>query len=79
MTASVKHKFVSAIADASDATLVRPTNWNDEHDVAGLALEAPSDGLEYVRINATWVPNTALRLNDGTYLRLNDGTYLLGN
>ena len=29
---SVKHKFVSAKADGGDATLVRPSNWNDEHD-----------------------------------------------
>ena len=27
----VLHKFVSAIADGGDATLVRPGNWNDDH------------------------------------------------
>ncbi len=32
MTApSVKHAFVSAIPDGADATVVRPSNWNDEH------------------------------------------------
>lgn len=29
---SLKHKFASAIGDGSDGTLVRPSNWNDEHD-----------------------------------------------
>jgi hypothetical protein len=29
---SIKHKFVSAIADGTDATLVRPSNWNDDHN-----------------------------------------------
>jgi hypothetical protein len=33
MTISNKHKFVSAKADGADATLVRPSNWNDEHDI----------------------------------------------
>lgn len=27
----VKHKFTSAIGDGGDATLVRPSNWNDLH------------------------------------------------
>jgi hypothetical protein len=27
----VKHPFVSAVADGGDATLVRPSNWNDAH------------------------------------------------
>jgi hypothetical protein len=34
MTAkSLKHKFQSAIADGTDATVVRPSNWNDDHDL----------------------------------------------
>jgi len=34
MTAkSLKHKFVSAVADGTDATLVRSSNWNDEHNL----------------------------------------------
>lgn len=33
MTAkSLKHKFASAVADGADATLVRPSNWNDDHN-----------------------------------------------
>ena len=48
-------------------------------DLNAYVLEAPEDGLEYVRLDATWIPLSAMRLNDGTYLRLNDGSYLLGN
>src|SRR5215470_14493385 len=33
MALHTKHKFVSAKADGTDNTLVKPTNWNDEHDV----------------------------------------------
>jgi hypothetical protein len=32
---SVKHKFVSLKADGGDATIVRPSNWNDEHQLTG--------------------------------------------
>jgi hypothetical protein len=30
---SLKHKFINAHPDGPDATLVRPSNWNDEHDL----------------------------------------------
>jgi microcystin-dependent protein len=29
----VKHKFTSAKADGPDSTRLRPSNWNDDHDV----------------------------------------------
>jgi len=35
MAITVKHKFVSAIPDGTDATVVRPSNWNDDHDLVG--------------------------------------------
>jgi hypothetical protein len=35
MAITVKHKFVSAIPDGTDATIVRPSNWNDDHDFTG--------------------------------------------
>lgn len=31
MTVSLKHTFQSAKADSGDATLIQPSNWNDEH------------------------------------------------
>jgi hypothetical protein len=48
MAVSIKHKFVSGKADDADTSLVRPTNWNDDHDLTGLGtgvvtfLETPS-------------------------------------
>src|SRR5215831_7173784 len=30
---SLKHKKVSAKADGTDSTVVRPSDWNDEHDL----------------------------------------------
>ena len=35
MAITVKHKFVSAIPDGDDASVVRPSNWNDDHDLVG--------------------------------------------
>jgi mucin-19 len=35
MAITVKHKFVSAIPDGDDATIVRPSNWNDDHELTG--------------------------------------------
>ena len=32
----VKHKFQSAKSDGADATLVRPSDWNNTHDVSNL-------------------------------------------
>lgn len=32
---SVKHRFVSAVADAGNASEVEPTQWNDTHEVVG--------------------------------------------
>lgn len=37
---SLKHKFQSMKADGTDSTEVRPSNWNDEHD-----LTMPDAGL----------------------------------
>ena len=35
MAITVKHKFVSAIPDAGDTSVVQPSNWNDDHDLVG--------------------------------------------
>lgn len=37
MAVSLKHKFTSPKADPSDATLIKPSNWNDEHDLIASA------------------------------------------
>lgn len=35
---SIKHKFHSSLPDSSNPGLIRPSNWNDEHDVSGLDI-----------------------------------------
>lgn len=44
---SIKHAFVSQKADGSDTSVVRPSNWNAEHVVEGIAASihdhAPTD------------------------------------
>ena len=43
MAITVKHKFVSAIPDGDDASVVRPSNWNDTHELTGLGTMAEQD------------------------------------
>jgi hypothetical protein len=40
MTVTVKHPFVSAVADSGDTSLVRPSNWNADHTIVGLGTAA---------------------------------------
>ena len=40
MAITVKHKFVSAIPDGDDSSLVKPSNWNDTHELTGLGTMA---------------------------------------
>jgi hypothetical protein len=37
MALSITHSYVSAVPDAGDASLVQPSDWNDVHDISGLA------------------------------------------
>ena len=53
MAITVKHAFVSAKGDGSDATLVRPSNWNENHDlematnrIIGRLTAGPGDAEE---------------------------------
>lgn len=40
MAAGIRHKFVSPKADGNDATVVRPSNWNDDHEIdSGLLVQ----------------------------------------
>ena len=70
MAITVKHKFVSAIPDGDDDTIVRPSNWNDDHELTGTIPVAnggtgASTLTGYVKGNgtsamtaATTIPNT---------------------
>jgi len=40
MAITVTHKFVSAIPDSGDTTIVQPSNWNDTHELVGLGTMA---------------------------------------
>jgi hypothetical protein len=44
MAVSLKHKFASGKSDGGDATLVRPSNWNDEHDLIAAANSVLASG-----------------------------------
>lgn len=39
---AIKHKFISPKEDGADETLVRPSNWNDDHDYDAAVHEIPS-------------------------------------
>jgi hypothetical protein len=43
MGLTVTHRFASAKADSSDATLIQPSNWNEDHVIAGLPFESSAD------------------------------------
>ena len=49
----VTHSFVSTIPDDADTSIVRPSNWNDEHVLALTAAEIPA--LPYGDISGTGV------------------------
>jgi hypothetical protein len=59
MAITVKHKFVSAIPDGTDPTIVRPSNWNDTHDLTGLGTMAEQDA-NAVAITGGTVSGTTL-------------------
>jgi len=57
------HKFVSAIGDGGDATLVRPSNWNDQHSigaVTGTVEVTDAEWINMVRITLTGTDRVTL-------------------
>jgi hypothetical protein len=66
MTVSLKHTFQSVKADGTDATLVQPSNWNQEHDLT-LATNK-------VLGRATAGTGAAEELSIGTALSISGGT-----
>jgi hypothetical protein len=72
MTITVKHKFVSAIADSTDTSLVRPTNWNDTHDIVGLGTMAEQNANAVAitggSINGTTIGATTASTGAFTYI-----------
>lgn len=40
MALNAKHKFTCNVPDGDDTTVVRPSNWNDDHTLEGFAAVA---------------------------------------
>lgn len=54
MAVTVTHAFVSAIADSDDTSLVRPSDWNASHTIAGLGTAAEANTADLLaRANHT--------------------------
>ena len=76
MAISVKHKFTSAKSDGADTTLIRPSNWNDDHNMtaaAGKVLGTRTDSTTVSELPIAVDPNgnVALDVNStGTALRI---------
>ena len=75
MPITVKHKFVSAIPDGDDASVVRPSNWNDTHELTGLGTMAEQNAnavaitggtISGVTIPASNITGTLTVPNGGT-------------
>jgi len=69
---AIKHSFVSPKADEGDTTLVRPSDWNADHDGY---LEAFPIGAVFLAVVAT-NPNTLLGY--GTWSQIAGGKFLVG-
>lgn len=72
---TITHAFVSGLADGSDATLVRPTNWNAAHTIANdtvteamlsVADNTTKDVSTSAHGFAPKAPNDATKFLDGT-------------
>ena len=71
MTVSLKHTFQSAKTDSTDASLIQPSNWNDEHQ---LTLST-----DKVLGRATAGTGAAEEISIGTALSLSGGTLAVTN
>lgn len=87
MPITVTHKFVSAIPDAGDPTIVQPSNWNDTHDLTGLGTMAEQNAnavaitggtISGVTIPASNITGTLGVSNGGTGATTLTG-YVYGN
>jgi hypothetical protein len=71
MTVSLKHTFQSAKTDSGDATLVQPSNWNEEHE-----LELATNKLLG---RATAGTGAAEEISLGTAVSISGGTLAVTN
>jgi hypothetical protein len=73
MAVSLKHKFQSAVSDGGDTSVVRPSNWNDEHDltlaqgnVLGRATGAGTGAAQELPLSVGTDGTVAVSANTGT-------------
>lgn len=78
MTVTVKHPFVSSIPDGSDASLVRPSNWNADHTISGLGTMAEQNANSVAVTGGTIDGTTigATTTSTGKFTTLNASTSL---
>lgn len=74
MTLAVTHAFTSAIADAGDATLVQPSNWNAAHTLTGVVSVAQG-GTNASSASGTSLDNITGFASTGYIKRTGAGTY----
>lgn len=74
---AIKHIFVSAKADKADDSLVRPSDWNNDHTIdSGVDFnDNPISNLEYVDFNLT---PTVTGVEGRLFWDATDGTLNLG-
>lgn len=56
---SITHTFVSGISDGSDATLVRPSNWNAAHSGSPLTWTEITGTTQAMTTNNGYIANNA--------------------
>ena len=77
MAITVTHKFVSAIPDGDDSSLVKPSNWNDTHELTGLGTMAEQNA-NAVAITGGTISGVAVTGYVPTTRTLTAGTGLTG-
>lgn len=75
MAASITHKFVNPKADSADTTIVRPSDWNDDHDFTGLQ-ETLVSGTNIKTINGSSVLGSGDLSVSGGHTIQDEGTPL---
>lgn len=78
MANTTTHPFVSAVSDAGDATLLRPSNWNDGHKYSGgsdrdILVRDTSDAT----YGGAWSSSKDPKLPAGTEVKLGTGNGVL--
>lgn len=58
--AGIHHKFVNQHADGADATVVRPSNWNDDHDLYSITVNSDPTFTLTGSINPTLVETVSI-------------------